>query len=291
MKKCLLLLPLLILIGCSKEAVPTEPAVPAVPPETTELAGVTYELEYSDDFNSSDTIYKNWGIINLDFGESRAKNGYHIWAKKENVNVEDGSLCLNVNIDNQNKTASGGTLTSINRFLLKDTMWETRFKVDKSLGGDWFVFLITPKHSPDSTLADNTYYSLTNDVEFREITPIELETEKGKFRSAVYFFNNLNQTGYNLNTEKKVTIDDSFYNTWHTLKFIWNDTEYHCYLDDKFIYQVTKNETLKNIPENELYGTIYFGADMMGEWHGMIDTSMPPHSYYVDYVKVWRKAE
>ncbi len=158
-------------------------------------------------------------------------------------------------------------------------MWETRFKVDKSLGGDWFVFLITPKHSPDSTLADNTYYSLTNDVEFREITPIELETEKGKFRSAAYFFNNLNQTGYNLNTEKKVTIDDSFYNTWHTLKFIWNDTEYHCYLDDKLIYQVTKNETLKNIPENELYGTIYFGADMMGEWHGMIDTSMPPHSY------------
>ncbi len=43
MKKCLLLLPLLILIGCSKEA---------VPPETTELAGVTYELEYSDAFNS-----------------------------------------------------------------------------------------------------------------------------------------------------------------------------------------------------------------------------------------------
>ena len=277
------MLVLVTLLGCKKE--------PPVPPVTTELNGATYELEFSENFNSMDDINENWNVFNMQFDDSKANNGYHIWAKQENVGIEDGKLCLTARVDKQNKICSGGTITSKESILFKNTMWEIRFKVDKSLGGDWFVFLITPKHKPDSPQGNNWFYLLPNNVEFREMTPIELQTKKGNFRGAAYFFNNVTQKGYNMDTNRLVNVDDSFYNEWHTLKFVWEADEYFCYLDDEIVYQVTKNEVLKSIPENDLYGSIYFGADMMGEWHGAIDTTMPDANYYVDYVKVWRKSK
>lgn len=36
-------------------------------------------------------------------------------------------------------------------------------------------------------------------------------------------------------------------------------------MDDVIVYEVNKNEVLKNIPDDDLYGRIYIGADMMGE--------------------------
>ena len=76
MKKLLLLLPLLILAGCAKESVPAEP------PETTEVNGATYELEFSENFNSSTILHEEdwsrrdgWWIFRRDWGESKAQNG------------------------------------------------------------------------------------------------------------------------------------------------------------------------------------------------------------------------
>lgn len=293
MKKILLGIIPLILVGCSKaptdESTYFEPS-PDVPKETSEMFGKTYELDFSDDF---DTLKKDgtWIILNQDFGESKAKNGYHIWSKEENASIEDGALKLTVNVDSKTKTMNGSTMVSYERFLLKDTVWEIRFKVDKSLGGDWFVFLISPKHSPKSPNVYNQFYSTSDTEELREITPIELQSTQGNFRSALWLYNTQYNYGSCIDSERKVSIDDSFYDEWHTIKFIWGTDSYTCYLDDVQVYEVYKNDIIKNIPENDLYGSIYLGADLMGEWHGVINPNMPTHSYKVDYVKVWREVK
>ena len=49
------MLVLVTLLGCKEE--------PPVPPVTTELNGATYELEFSENFNSMDDINENWNVF------------------------------------------------------------------------------------------------------------------------------------------------------------------------------------------------------------------------------------
>lgn len=266
----------MLFIGCSPNQ--AEPAV-----ETTELNSTSYKLLWKEDFNNADCIDKNWFVLEEDFGESQAGNGYHIYASRSNLSVSDGIVNLKANIDKTNKKCIGATINSKELFLLKDTMWEIRFKVSKSLGGDWFVFLILPHKN------DTYSYPLYDAVSLREITPIELKTKDGLYRSAGYFYDNATSHGENMDTEKTIAINDDFYNQWHVLKFCWDKNDYCCYMDDVLVYTVQKNDVLKNIPDDDFNGRIYIGADMMGECSGTIDVNMPEADYYVDYVKVWKK--
>lgn len=149
-KSIFVMLVLVTLLGCK-----TEPPEPPAPPETTELNGATYELEFSDDFETNRIVstcfdgskQTGWWIYQQDWGNARADNEYKIWASKFNDNVvlEDGKLKLTVRTDHDAKICSGGEVFSYELFLLKDSMWELRFKIPKTTDGDWFVFNIQPR--------------------------------------------------------------------------------------------------------------------------------------------------
>ena len=252
--------------------------------DTIVLDNKTYELEWYENFDSKDSLENKWWCLNEDFGESRAGNGYHIWASENNFNVENGSLVLKANVNHEKKNCAGATIQSTKLFEIKDTMWEMKFKVSKSLGGDWFVFLLLPHNKQG-----DYRYPLYDNVTLNEITPIELQSKYKKYRSAGYFYDNFSDKGNNMDTNRDLFIDDNFYNQWHILKFVWDDDNYYCYMDDVIVYEVNKNEVLKNIPDDDLYGRIYIGADMMGEWSGTIDINMKEAVYYVDYIKIWKK--
>lgn len=252
--------------------------------ETVKFKGKFYKLEWSDDFDSPKDLDKNWWTLDEDFGESKAQNGYHIWASKENRTIENGILILKSSVDKVKKTCSGATLNSKKLFLLENTMWEIKFKVSASKGGDWFVFLLLPNNK-----LGHYGYPLYDKVTLNEITPFELQTKAGGYRSACYFYDNEKFNGNNMDTNRSMTLSNSFFKKWHTLRFVWEDKKYYCYMDNQLIYTVNKNDILKSMSADDLYARAYIGADMMGEWCGNIDVDMPEAYYYVDYIKVWRK--
>ena len=307
MKKLLLLLPLLILAGCAKESVPAEP------PETTEVNGATYELEFSGNFNSSTILHEEdwsrrdgWWIMRKDWGESKAKNGYHLWygAFDDNLSIEDNKLKITVRVDHDKKICSGGTIFSDKIFLMKDSMWEMRFKVPKTLAGDWLTMLLQPRTK------NNDYSFPVNDkITLYEITPMEGEYVQGRFRTSETIHNKdhendpaytggVDYDGESVKTEYTfeycpnwmyTQIDDDWFDTWHTLQYIWNDDEIVLFMDGKEIQRKTKPDEIKNT--DGLYASFQIDASAAGECFGTVDMNMPDHYFYIDYAKVWRKTK
>ena len=95
-KSIFVMLVLVTLLGCKTE-----------PPETTELNGATYELEWEDNFEKNRIVSTcfdgskhstGWWIYQQDWGAARANSEYKIWASKfdDNVVLKDGKLKLTV---------------------------------------------------------------------------------------------------------------------------------------------------------------------------------------------------
>lgn len=305
MKKILLGIIPLILVGCSM--------APDVPAELTEVNGSTYELEFSENFDSKTTLHEEdwsrrdgWWIFRKDWGESKAKNGYHLeyGAFDDSVKIQDGNLEINVRVDHDKKICSGGSIFSDRIFLMKDSMWEMRFKVPKTLAGDWLTMLLHPRTK------DNKYgVQLNDNVTLYEITPMEGEYRRGWFRTSETIHDKAHETdpayvgqvdydGETIVTEYTFEylpnwmytyIDDDWFDEWHTIQYIWEDEEIILIMDGKEVNR--KHKASELIGADHIYASFQIDASACGECFGTVDMNMPDHTYYIDYAKVWRKVK
>lgn len=299
MKKTLNLLILLLLtiniIACKQDS-------EEIKMDFTDASGqtCTYRETFFDDFSEESIDENKWTIRDeqLEWLAEGEQERLINWYKKEAVKVEDGKLII-TDYKGEDKLVSGA-ITTKGKFEQSHGLFEIKFKCDYS-SGLWYAFWLMDENN-------DKYHIDGKASDAAEIDIFEIMPHTWMEPNTNYFKTAINYDAYDYDAEGKVypndfypdlehhpalfsaqapDVDDSFYDDWHTVFFLWGDENYELYLDGKLQY-VMKGEDFAGMCQGTNH--IIISSEIREEsWAKSLDENLLPAKFYVDYVKAYLK--
>ena len=232
----------------------------------------SYKLTFFDDFEGYEIDSEKWGRCKE--GKRQNYNGY--W-KNDCSYVKDGNLVIECR-SNENGTFYSGAISTKDKFVQNQGLFEIKFKITKS-SGLWYAFWL----NRDGMF--NEHKKKKTAEEGLEIDIFEILPSKNVLNTAVHYggyeyFNNILLT-----KSRQYMLDDFFYDDYHIVKFVWNDEGYELWLDKDKLYHLASNSA-GGICNEAAYVLL---SSEFGSWGGEIVDELLPAYMYVDYVKVYEK--
>lgn len=239
--------------------------------KTVTFAGKKYTLTFSDDFDSLDS--SKWAYC----PQQKRQDAGGVW-RNSCSSFEDGNYVITCDVAEDGTPISGG-IRSRNKFEQTYGLYNIRFKMEKA-EGLWYAFWLLSQKMNDSTVGHGA-------VDGAEIDIIEVVPHEKELYTTIHW------DGYGNNWDHKgeaFPIDDSFYDTYHDLWFLWDKKGYKLYLDgtaeENLIFNLPGKKYGKGTCKEPCYMKI---TAEYGTWGGKIDTEQLPAHFYIDYVRVYEQ--
>ncbi|MBR5967304.1 MAG: family 16 glycosylhydrolase [Lachnospiraceae bacterium] len=234
--------------------------------------GKRYTLAFSDEFDFFD--HDKWAYC----PEIKRQDLGGEWQDSCST-VEDGNLVITCSAADDGKFVSGG-IRSTSEYEQAFGLYHMRFKAEKA-DGLWYAFWLLTDRMEEGSVGNGA-------ADGAEIDIFELVPYAKDFCTSVHW------DGYGDELKSCCEfideIDDSFFDVYHDIWFLWNAEGYRVYLDG------TGKDCLKlDLPGNEYGdGTCAVPCDMIisaeyGTWGGAIDRSQLPAHLYVDFVRIYKE--
>ncbi|MEG1719163.1 MAG: glycoside hydrolase family 16 protein [Clostridia bacterium] len=229
--------------------------------------GVEYKsLIFNDDFSGNRLNTSKWELC----PEWSRQGGACTW-KNSMTSVSGGNLVLSINKDplNPRKTIAGAVRTS-GRFSNSFGYYEARIKFP-TMKGSWGAFWIM---AGDVNKVDNS------GRDGSEIDIIEtIDNIKTKSNHAVHW------DGYDSGhkSQGKILNENIYDGNFHTFGFLWTNSKYVFYIDDKITWETTAGGVCQNPGYMKLTveSAFWNGSDASDAMANL------PQKMFVDYVKVY----
>lgn len=244
----------------------------AAPKEIT-FGGSRYSLAFSDDFDSWDD--SKWAHC----PEQERQDAGGEW-RDACSRVADGNLVITCDVTGDG-TPISGAIRSTGEYEQRYGLYHIRFKAEKA-DGLWYAFwLLTDKMNDDSVGNGAT--------DGAELDIIELVPHTRELVMSVHW----DGYGEHLKSRHELThVDDSFYDGYHDLWYLWNEDGYRLYMDG-----TDEDSLLFDFPGDQYGdGTCAVPCDLIisaeyGVWGGDIHREQLPAHLYVDFVRVYSEDE
>ena len=198
------------------------------------------------------------------------------------IKVKDGNLIITFSKVGE-KLMCGG-ITTEGKFEQSHGLFEIRFKVDE-ISGMWYAFWLMDNNNNDAHI--NGSASDAAEIDIFEIVP-HPNPENKWMGGDNYFKTVINYDSYAEGhpvyfSERAPDVNDDFYSKWHTVLFLWGKENYELYIDGKLQYVIAGKDA-----GGMCEGTnhIILSSECTG-FGGILDETMMPASFTVDYVKVY----
>ncbi len=229
--------------------------------------GRKYSLAYSDDFDFFDS--DKWAYC----PEQERQDAGGAW-RDCCTTVSGGNLVISCGIDGNGTPISGG-IRSTGDYERTFGLYHIRFKAENA-DGLWYAFWLLTDKMSDSTVGNGASDGAELDI-------IELVPHTQELCMSVHW----DGYGAGLKSVCELThVDDSFYDEYHDLWYLWDPNGYHLYIDGKCYFDFP----------GEKYGdgTCAVPCDLIisaefGTWGGDIDRNQLPSHLYVDFVRVYEE--
>lgn len=207
-----------VLISCSnislKEDETPVPLAEATlkekPPGKIDVDGIIYDLTMEDNFDGD--------AINSNYWEP-LPDGYYITTKESMSWVEDGSLCISADFDENGNFVEGGI--------------RSKGKVEQTYGYFEARILCTKTER-----VNNAWWMMLGDMNSEENLGVDgaeidiLETTNRSDRNKIAI--TIHVDGYgdqHKSLSSKPEMGDGFFDQWHTYGFLWTEDDYVFYVD------------------------------------------------------------
>ena len=246
--------------------------------ERISFEGRNYICTFYDDFNGQTIDSKRWERC----PEWRRQEGQ--WSNQCSY-VEDGNLVIEAR--QFGSSLMSGAVRTRGKFSQKRGLYKIRFKVTRKTEGLWYAFWLM---GPGQANVGNGAVD-GGEIDIFELVPNDTGKPEGRrnyINSAVHW------DGYGDSHRafaSQKLINDSFYNTWHEITFVWTSEYYKAYLDDETEpYWTTEGQASSygGIVDAENY--IKLTAEF-GSWGGDVSKAHEnlPSRMLVDYVIVYQE--
>ena len=234
--------------------------------------GKQYKLAFSDDFETLDN--SRWAYC----PEMERQDAGGVW-RNSCSKVEEGNFVIACSVAEDGTPISGG-IRSTGAYEQTFGLYHIRFKMDKA-DGLWYAFWL---------LSDNMEEPIPGNgaTDGAELDIIELVPFTTELCMSVHW------DGYGPDLKSCCEIthvkDDSFYDSYHELWYVWDKNGYRLYLDG-----TDENSRIFDFPGDKYGdGACMVPCDLIisaefGTWGGDVDRSQLPAHFYVDYVQVYKE--
>lgn len=255
----LIILFALVAVGCSaKESKVT-------------MGGTEYVLSFEDNFDTFNEAM--WARC----PEQERQDGGGRWNDSCSY-TEDGNLVINCAVDGQG-TPISGAIRSTGEYEQTFGLYHIRFKAEKA-DGLWYAFWLLTDQMSDETVGKGA-------TDGAELDIMELVPHTGELCMSVHW----DGYGDGLKSYCEVAhVEDDFYDDYHELWYLWDETGYRQYLDG-----TDEGCLLFDFPGDERGdGTCAVPCDLIisaeyGTWGGDVNEAELPARMFVDYVQVYKK--
>ncbi|WP_436418082.1 glycoside hydrolase family 16 protein [Petrimonas sulfuriphila] len=251
--------------------------------ETISTQTGNWQLIWNDEFDynglpdsakwSYDTDGNTWG-----WGNNEAQ--HYTANDTANAHVKDGLLTITAKID----SAGGKRYTSARLITKGKGDWlYGRFEIKAKLPtglGTWPAIWMLPTDWEYGGWPDS------GEIDIMENVGYDPDTIVGSAHTKSY--------NHVLGTHKngKIYVPDS-YTGFHVYTLEWEEKEYRVYVDDQHYFTfVNEGTSFAEWPFDKRFHLL-LNLAVGGNWGGQkgIDDSLFPHHFYIDYVRVYQKAE
>ena len=247
--------------------------LPEAHSEKLSFEGRDYVLAFCDEFDEFDL--KSWSYC----PEMERQDAGGVW-RRSCSGVKDGNLVITCEVDENGRPQSGAVRTT-EAVAGTFGLYHFRFKVDKA-DGLWYAFwLLTDKMEDDRYIGNGA-------TDGAELDIIELVPHESEFCMSVHW----DGYGPELKSYSEVNrdlIDDSFYESYHDVWYVWDSEGYRFYMDG-----TDKEHLLFDFGGDEHGdGTCSVPCDLIisaefGAWGGAVDKEQLPARFLVDFVEIYR---
>ena len=240
---------------------------------TLSFNGKKYICTFSDEFESEKLDRKNWEYC---LQQQRQDAGG--WWSNECSTFENGNYVITCTT--KNGTPISGGIRSRGKFEQTYGLYNIRFKVEKA-EGLWYAFWLMTDRMSDETVGNGA-------VDGAEIDIIEIVPHEKSYYTTIHW------DGYGDYLKSRhpagKTINDSFYDTYHDLWFLWDENGYRLYMDGTDSAQLIYNMPGKQYGDGTCQVPCYLKITAeYGTWAGSIVPEQLPAHFYVDYVRVYKE--
>ena len=241
-------------------------------PDTILFNGNKYQIAFYDDFTYLDK--DKWAYC----PEQKRQDAGGEWRDSCSV-VEDGKLVITCDVAEDGTPVSGG-IRSTGEYEQTYGLYHIRFMLEKA-DGLWYAFWLLTDQMIDSSVGNGA-------TDGAELDIMELVPHIGQYGMSVHW------DGYGENLKscfEYKDINDSFYDRYHDLWYLWNEDGYRLYMDG-----LDEDSLVFNFPGEEYGdGTCAVPCDLIisaefGTWGGEIDRAQLPAHLYVDSVQIYKEA-
>lgn len=232
----------------------------------------TYYQTFFDDFDGDKLENSKWTV---------RKDELRSW-NEHAIKVKDGNLIITFSKVGE-KLMCGG-ITTEGKFEQSHGLFEIRFKVDE-ISGMWYAFWLMDNNNNDAHIDGSA--SDAAEIDIFEIVP-HPNPENKWMGGDNYFKTAINYDSYAEGhpvyfSERAPDVNDDFYGKWHTVLFLWGKENYELYIDGKLQYVIAGKDA-----SGMCVGTnhIILSSECTG-FGGILDETMMPASFTVDYLKVY----
>ena len=255
MKKKLLLIGCLLTSSCITTPIHSNQNIKPIAPINSD-----YTLHWNDEFNGNKLNEQNWRIR-----EGKRKRGFYA---ANTISVSNGIAKITTYIKN-NKIYVGG-FDSINRAEFKYGHFEARVKLQTEIG-HWSAFWLNSRNM-------GKFIGIPAKAGV-EIDVFEYLKKKGdKVQHAIHW------DGYSKKHHKletKLTNIEGIQKGWHTFSVTWDEKGYTFYVDGKQTWKSNKN--ISKAPQYIIFST------ETSKWAGDITKEKFPDTFYIDYIRIFKK--
>lgn len=247
--------------------------VVSAPQKTIRFGGKKYRLSYYDEFNTFNK--KRWAYC----PEQERQDIGGQWRNSCST-VHNGKFVITCMLDDDG-TPISGAIRSTKDYEQTFGLYHIRFKMEKA-NALWYAFwLLSDGMEDDSTVGNGA-------TDGAELDMIELVPKPKEMCMSVHW------DGYGKHLKSYCEtkhVDDSFFDGYHDLWYLWDKDGYRFYLDGKKI----KNKVFDFNGKKHGDGTCAVPCDLIisaefGKWGGKLKRSQLPAHLYVDYVRVYNEA-